>query len=523
MAAFFYLKEQGKRALEVYIDTLQILEDRGVYRTVIGEDKPTDWAGWQHQVELAEGFEVGRYTIRSAFRRIAQPLSTLLSELIVEQFETSWISRILNALNAPIALETDSEAYYAEMAKRSATASMASVAALRVYEEQDGKLNRLRLKCVALCDEHRAWPSLKPFDIDSELSPAFPYYDKFADEFRALTQPVATNPPVLVLRRHTDHELFEIMEEHISGLSLNTIVFAPLAVGGQLTGFITMGYVRNVNLTSPLKSAFASMANHAAIAIANFQKLSQISALQEAQILSMVQEVQLELLQGFRHAAVTANAQALTYARMLDRQFQFKGEPDKNPLPKLRESLENIHTCLANITSLGTLRQTSDEVEDCDLIQCFDEACQLLKMRLEKQGVEPKKLGLGRAVMKLNKETVGSVRTAFANLLLNSIEAFRDAKANRNSRQIILNVSRTSSNLILDYSDNGPGVRVGQGGIKQVRDIWERGKTSKKDGSGHGLPMVRQVFQGLLGGSIDLKASSDAGVLFRISLPPDGK
>jgi C4-dicarboxylate-specific signal transduction histidine kinase len=101
-------------------------------------------------------------------------------------------------------------------------------------------------------------------------------------------------------------------------------------------------------------------------------------------------------------------------------------------------------------------------------------------------------------------------------MILNSIQALQEVS--RREKQISFNANRSSDReIVIDISDNGPGIRVGVGNIQTYEDIWLPGKTSKKRGTGYGLPMVREVFQRLHDGSIDLRPSSQ-GTTFRIRL-----
>jgi signal transduction histidine kinase len=69
-------------------------------------------------------------------------------------------------------------------------------------------------------------------------------------------------------------------------------------------------------------------------------------------------------------------------------------------------------------------------------------------------------------------------------------------------------------------SDNGPGIKIGKGEILELDDIWQVGKTSRRQegGTGYGLPAVREIIQGLHRGDIRL-TNAVGGVSFRIILP----
>jgi signal transduction histidine kinase len=508
---FFKIKDRGKAALTTYISMLAVLDHGGVFETVIPNSSDRKSSDKEYIVELAPSFVVARYWIKPQFERFAEPLAQLLSELIMEQLETSWISTILETTNAPISLEQSQEGYFADIAMQVANGSVARIVTVRLFDQQDGKIEREKLSCWAVCDalpgrSREQWPNRKSFHIHNGRSDAFSYYDGFVEDF------LRTGKSVFILPNTSHHGLFAIGRKYFDDVNINTIIVVCLSVGGDILGFLTMIYEGSVNLTEPLQSAFANMANHTAVAIANYQKVKEISRLQEQRLRDFTSSLQLELLQGFRHTARTYLHLAVSYARRLNAFVQYRGDPKENPSPRLEEALEGIDGALVNIESL---RFIGDQMESADIGEIFDEAVKLMEMRLAREGIEAKRTP-GRFVLALNRD---AMKSAFANLLLNSVEAFRDSNARKGGRQISLNIARSGTDFQLDYSDNGPGIRLGHAGIKQLTDIWEPGKTSKKHGTGYGLTMVRQVFQQLQGGSINLRESSKNGIVFRIRLP----
>lgn len=62
--------------------------------------------------------------------------------------------------------------------------------------------------------------------------------------------------------------------------------------------------------------------------------------------------------------------------------------------------------------------------------------------------------------------------------------------------------------------DNGPGID------EQVRyRIFENGVSTRTDGTGHGLALVREVVEQDMGGAVSYEPRTEGGARFRLELP----
>ena len=103
----------------------------------------------------------------------------------------------------------------------------------------------------------------------------------------------------------------------------------------------------------------------------------------------------------------------------------------------------------------------------------------------------------------------GRLRQSFDNLLRNAIEAQPDGGA------IHVTVSKDGNQLMLDFTDSGPGVP-----LERRTEIFEFGKTTKANGSGIGLPLSQLIAEAH-GGSLSYRDrnGSGSGATFRMTLP----
>lgn len=99
------------------------------------------------------------------------------------------------------------------------------------------------------------------------------------------------------------------------------------------------------------------------------------------------------------------------------------------------------------------------------------------------------------------------LQQALINLINNALEASPPGE------EILVRGSSDGQNIIIEVSDRGTGILR-----EHQDDIFKPFMTTKKGGTGLGLPIVKKVIEAH-DGTIDLKNNSDKGVTFRITLP----
>lgn len=95
------------------------------------------------------------------------------------------------------------------------------------------------------------------------------------------------------------------------------------------------------------------------------------------------------------------------------------------------------------------------------------------------------------------------------NILVNSV----DALEGREDAQIAINVTRSSKLIWLRIEDNGCGIKP-----EQMKEIFKPFYTSKENGTGLGLPIVRKMLASM-NCTIDVKSTENIGTTIIISLP----
>ncbi len=141
-----------------------------------------------------------------------------------------------------------------------------------------------------------------------------------------------------------------------------------------------------------------------------------------------------------------------------------------------------------------------------DVREMFDRAHDLLRPKLEKLGVE--------CVCKVFPEDLklladpDLIDQVVINLMLNAIDAVKE----RPNPKITITASTNLNNRItIDFADNGHGIKP-----DLMDKIFMPFFTSKKEGSGIGLSLSRQIMQ-MHKGAISFKSKQDEGTVFTLT------
>ncbi|MFI7302166.1 ATP-binding protein [Micromonospora aurantiaca] len=111
--------------------------------------------------------------------------------------------------------------------------------------------------------------------------------------------------------------------------------------------------------------------------------------------------------------------------------------------------------------------------------------------------------------------TVAAIEAIGANLVLNALRALSDVGGPApGERKITVRTSNANGRVVIEVFDNGPGIR----GIS-TDEIWLPGQTTRADGSGLGLTIVRDVVADLKGVATVTANGEDGGAHFVISIP----
>lgn len=231
----------------------------------------------------------------------------------------------------------------------------------------------------------------------------------------------------------------------------------------------------------------------------------------------------LEVAQAARHEARSALMHASMNATRIFNECQKEArEVDRGRILAALESMMTLHQdvdrCLDRVRQITS--PPKDHFATHNVKQLWQEAFGLVQGRLERLRIRHFIDGPDVAVQVYPEY----LKTAFLNLILNSIDAFQKVQ-NKLHRSITIRIvppTPTSTKLRMEYADNATGIDLARlkpkerGKILTPDDILKPGVTGKRDGSGFGLYLVRQIMI-QHGGSIELQ-DFESGVTFEITI-----
>ena len=177
--------------------------------------------------------------------------------------------------------------------------------------------------------------------------------------------------------------------------------------------------------------------------------------------------------------------------------------------------IEGIQRALGSLNALSTatlnlLDHDKRRTSRVDLHGLVEDVLSTYSPFLEGRDVEiARKLDSGAPFLRGRPASFESILT---NLLNNCVAAFEDAATQRRVIEISSRVSE--SRWSLSVSDNGPGIV----GIRKS-DIWLPGRTTRKNGTGLGLTIVRDAVKDL-GGNVEVVENGPlGGAVVTVHLP----
>ncbi|MCY3972247.1 MAG: ATP-binding protein [Acidobacteria bacterium] len=181
----------------------------------------------------------------------------------------------------------------------------------------------------------------------------------------------------------------------------------------------------------------------------------------------------------------------------------------------LRGPVESIRTAVESVSVLGaaTLRLVNHEKRRyarVDLHSVIEDSVALYGPFVRGRDVDlDVSLFDGAPYLRGSEAAIEAI---VANLLTNSLAAFEDAGTRK--RVLRIETSITSNRWILRVEDSGPGI-VGIG----LDEIWLPGRSTRRNGTGLGLTIVRDAARDL-GGSVSAVAHGElGGAVLGVELP----
>lgn len=305
--------------------------------------------------------------------------------------------------------------------------------------------------------------------------------------------------------------------------SIRSFVVTPIKVGTAIFGTLSFAAECEYNYSPAELAGFETIASSIGIAINNHRNAERVHEIFAENARVAVAVTALEVAQAARHEARGSidNAQTLL-AHLLTRTSS--GKQDRGENGKLIDSIGD--SLLEVAKAIDKIRLASQipkmELRTVSIRELWQQAIITIAGKVNDENVHT--YIEGEAKVSAYPE---ALRLAFLNLLLNSLDAFRDW-GKKSSRKITVTIDSRADDaqqIKIRYCDNASGIDPNHLNLPHSlpkshnpRDlIFELGVTSKENGSGYGLYLVRRILDDHRG-SIEL-VDYRGGVTFDIFLP----
>ncbi|WP_108811924.1 ATP-binding protein [Sphingorhabdus sp. Alg231-15] len=404
--------------------------------------------------------------------------------------EAKWVGKLLDRIAQPISNDQSFEDYCARLCEQTCDAMDSRYVVIREISD-DGSY-----ECIGVYDR-------KGILDDSELLQPIKNGSKLHSHFRKTINANNKVPieKIVSLSTSQDPKLFSEIQRLVGFSDFQSTYTAPLFFGTETFGFISFAYDHQEHFSDLEETAMISVGNHIGAAIGNYKAGEEASRLRDIKLREYVENINLDLIHGFRHAARNSLHAARMPFKTLEKKSEKFDAHSQQLVKKVRIGFDETSHAIENMGNLKTIYP--DEMETAKLVEAFDDAVSIVSEweSFKESGVQIKRTLQQTPEVRMQKT---SIVYAFLNLILNSLQAFSSVKNSSKSHEIHFTCKIQGDYVVANYSDNGTGLKLGKGGIKTVQDIWMPGKTSKKTGTGYGLPMVREVIQRLHKGSINV-------------------
>ncbi len=414
--------------------------------------------------------------------------------LLVPVFHRRFASDLLDWLQMPLDFTRSEPEFFKQVGELIGASTGMEFSAIRELEE-DGSLT-----CLGFWSHGEEAQSSR-FDVQNP--------SKLPPFKRAIEGTTAAVPDI------TDEPEMQVFLEEAGMTSVRSFVAIPVRVGPDLFGVLSVAARCPFDYTDIELAGFESIANGLGVALRNFRSFHEATARVRQMTKTGFAITALEVATAARHEALNHLHGAQTKLGPVSNGVS--GAAAEN----LKEASEKIKAAGMSLNKIRiAVAPPSRTLQRVSLQELFGEATSQVFGRLQKERIKCTYTGPAVEIDAYSEY----LRSAFENLLFNSIDALQEGK--RRGRTIELLVSRPSSrdtHVRATFRDNGPGVLVQRLRVPEDEDldtgvnlIFEPGVTSKEQGSGFGLWLVRKIITDHKG-SIDLRDFRQ-GTVFELKL-----
>ena len=410
-------------------------------------------------------------------------------------YESEFAYNLLTELQQPLDFHLADDRFFRLIGSLIRASSRMEFVALR--EHVDDELRCIALEGFGRGRNLREW-DLKPVDAHPD----------FATALQRAT----------VTARRLDPVRHAALIAHPWSRNVRSFVAIPVVVGNDVFGVLSVAARCEFEYSEVELRGFESIANAVGVSITNFRNSRELALRVGEYAETAMAITALEVARAVKHEALNCVNTATAGLRKL---WIRVGKPnDDVDIDGVGDALQRLGAVLSEITATPT-SLTPGVWSRTSVAEVWKEAVRAVSGRLDEQKIAVRSPAAD-VVVYARPEWL---RQVFLNLLLNSIDAFREQK--KGGRRIELAVEargRRASEVVATYNDNAGGISPNRLRGPEASEelpveqrIFQEGVTSKRDGSGFGLWLVRHILTEQHA-SIDLTGYR-GGVTFALRFP----
>jgi signal transduction histidine kinase len=427
------------------------------------------------------------------------------AEIFATTYERARTLELFSEIAQPVYVKQDRVDFFAQLVLEARLASGMRFVAIRELSP-DGKT----LQCIA----QDGFDSTLPLSYFN-LSPvrAHTHFET------AISKP----EPVSVRDMRADDISRTSFDKDVYADVVSYIVI-PILVSDRVVGTISFATSMEYSFSRLEIAGLVAIANAVGVAMSNYQNIldQEDQAFKRLQLAVLWNTV--DVAQAVRHLVRKATQNSEEIVDSLRDELRARDQLD-SPNKVFFNDLEiQFKEIWRNMDHLKNITQPPDRSESLvDLKQQWRDAYEMVRGRARYEKKQEIKFDTHGPSVK-GKYKGELLKHAFVNLILNSQDAFLTGPKGADKRidVYIEDLGSAAGKIRMRYVDNAGGVnpsqlRFGKQQLQRGMDIFTGGVTSKKQGSGWGLYLVRR-FLDENGGSSNL-IDNKGGVTFEIELP----
>lgn len=298
-----------------------------------------------------------------------------------------------------------------------------------------------------------------------------------------------------------------------SGSKCESFLGLPLRVGEEILGVLKVENKKNnegeyVPFDERDQQIFGFLVNGASIAIRNARDLRRLQETRQLEAIG-------RSAAAMAHRMGTPLQNIRNAAQLIKRDLETREqatEQNIHDLEVIEDQLDQMNYGIQRVRE--AVKTLSPQLALHDLHKLLEKSLADFSTRLESRQIQSVLIGLDKIQTPILLADEGLLREAFSYLIENSLEAIHD------HGHIQINVEESERSLILEFSDDGPGIpeEIIIGGEKAPREkLFEPFVTTKRGGWGLGLFLVRRNIEAHAGKIFFVNKSQ--GACFHIELP----